>query len=682
MASIQSQMTLDSGTGGILKSITAALDTTLGLFEQIQQAAGGAFDTAALSSARIQLAGVNAELQKMVNSSEKTEGQQKKNGNAVSKGISALKGMVDQINTVTKAYALAKTAVTGFLNAADAQISAQVRLGAAVGTGEDYGRIMSKAGEIQSGGMYSDQVMLAGAAALTGYTADSEAAASLMDTLSDYAAGMSGGGAVDAAGMAAYAAQLGKAMQGDYSGLGELTQAQKTVMEQGTEMEKALVLDEVVSQRWAGMYEIMSNTPAGQVARLGNALTGVRETVGAGIYPAVLGLVSAVQEHLPQIQTLALNFAAALGTALSIVSALTEGAIAFGSAAADNWSWIAPVVWGVVAALAAYNAVAGIGWLTTLKDVAAKVAHAAASVVEYAAIFALMVAQNGLNAAMAACPVTWIVIGIIALIAVIYAIIGAINKATDSSISATGLIMGAFATLLTFVFNTFLVPLMRVLSTLSNFIYNVFNDPIAAVRVAFYDLALTVLGYVLKIGHGIQDLVNMIPGVDIDITSNLDSVYAGVEEAQQKIKDESGWVEFVGYQDYLDYSEAASAGYGFGEWIADKFSFDLGSLDEYMADLNGLPDTESAELDEKLTGIADDTGSIADSLEVSGETLEYLRDIAERDAINRFTTAEIKIDMTGMTNRIDSSADLDGILNRLTDGFTGALLTAAEGVHC
>ena len=52
-------------------------------------------------------------------------------------------------------------------------------------------------------------------------------------------------------------------------------------------------------------------------------------------------------------------------------------------------------------------------------------------------------------------------------------------------------------------------------------------------------------------------------------------------------------------------------------------------------------------------------------------------DIAERDAINRFTTAEVRIDMTGMTNRIEGGADLDGVISTLTDGFTEALLTAA-----
>ena len=75
---------------------------------------------------------------------------------------------------------------------------------------------------------------------------------------------------------------------------------------------------------------------------------------------------------------------------------------------------------------------------------------------------------------------------------------------------------------------------------------------------------------------------------------------------------------------------------------------------------------------------AANTGAAADALSTSTEELEYLRDIAERDAINRFTTAEVRIDMTGMTNRIEGGADLDGVISTLTDGFTEALLTAAE----
>ena len=66
---------------------------------------------------------------------------------------------------------------------------------------------------------------------------------------------------------------------------------------------------------------------------------------------------------------------------------------------------------------------------------------------------------------------------------------------------------------------------------------------------------------------------------------------------------------------------------------------------------------------------------------MSEEDLKYLRDIAERDAINRFTTAEIKIDMGGVNNNVSSNTDLDGMISYLEDNLYNAMATAAEGVH-
>ena len=173
--------------------------------------------------------------------------------------------------------------------------------------------------------------------------------------------------------------------------------------------------------------------------------------------------------------------------------------------------------------------------------------------------------------------------------------------------------------------------------------------------------------------HAIEHVINKIPGVTVDITSGLDSFYAGLEQAQQAVKDKSGWVEYVQKMDFIDYGDAAKAGYNFGAGVEDK----IGGMFN-MGDGGGF---DMSSMMGDVGSIAGDTGSIADSLSVTDEELEYLRDIAERDAINRFTTAEVKIDMTGMTNKIDGSADIDGIITELTDGFTEALVTAAEGVH-
>lgn len=713
MATIKSQMTLNDGMSKVLKKITATLDITLNSFEQVQRASGNAVDVGLIEQGRAALVSANREINQMSEYYRKAAQEEEKLNQGIDQGISAMDGMLQKVTSMAAAYmslSKVKSWVTDSMSAADVQIGAQVQLKTVtsnMGTSDYYDQILEKASEIQSLGMYGDEAMIAGAGELATYFKDGKAILSMMDTLTNYAAGMSGGGAIDSTAMVEYATGIGKIMSGSYDAMTkkgfEFSDTQKAIIE-GTateqqiiaelgqeyvnlsnDMQAAAVIGNVIDEGWAGLYETMSNTPQGQVAQFNNALGDVQETVGAGIYPAVLNFMSVFRQNLPQIEGLAMGFVSVLGVVLGILTAIASGAISVGTAVADNWSWIEPLIWGVVTALIAYNAVQGIGWLTTMKDIAAKGAHAVASAAETAAILALIVAQDGLNAAMAACPITWIVVGIIALIAIFYAAVGAVNHFAGTSVSATGIIMGAFAVLGAFVLNHTVIPLYNGFAMFANFLGNVFNDPVAAVKVLFYDMALDVLGYVSNMAHAIENVVNKIPGVTVDITSGLDGFYKGLEAAQQAVKDESGWVEYVQKMDLIDYGNAASAGYNFGQGLENKigglFSYDLGSVNDYVGNYNTGLGYDLSGIADDTGNIADSTGGIADSLDVSTEELEYLRDIAERDAINRFTTAEVKIDMTGMTNKIDGGADLDGVIRELTDGFTEALLTAAEGVH-
>ena len=191
--------------------------------------------------------------------------------------------------------------------------------------------------------------------------------------------------------------------------------------------------------------------------------------------------------------------------------------------------------------------------------------------------------------------------------------------------------------------------------------------------------------------EGICAALNKLPFVEFDysgISAKADEyaaksaeAYGSVEE-YQNIGDAftKGYSTFDTFTDGWA-SDAFKAGASWGDGVADKVSsfFDFGGGGTGGADLGSGFDLSSIADNTGLT--ADNTGKTADALAVTEEQLEYLRDIAERDAVNRFTTAEVKIDMTGMTNRIDGSADLDGVISQLTEGFTEALVTAAEGVH-
>ena len=381
------------------------------------------------------------------------------------------------------------------------------------------------------------------------------------------------------------------------------------------------------------------------------------------------------------------------GIAVEIFDLITS----VGTVLADNWSWLSPIIYGVIGALAVYYGWLGLVKMAELLGAAATGALTLAKMLAvpvYAAMtgatMAETAAQWGLNSAMYACPIVWIIILIIALIALFYAAVAAVNKFAGTSVSATGIIAGAFAVLGAHIINTFIVPVQNMIATFVNFLGNVFNDPIAAIKVAFYDMCLTVIGYIRNLASAIETLLNKIPGVTVDITSGLDSFYAGLEQAQQAVKDESGWVEYVQKMDYIDYADAASAGYSFGEGIDESIAnFDPSSLfdtnvpgagdyadlSNYGSDLGGLGGIGSG-----VDDIAGNTGAIADSMDITEEDLKYLRDIAEQEAVNRFTTAEITIEQTNH-NTVSGKMDLDGVVDGLTGAVNEAADIIAEGVH-
>ena len=124
------------------------------------------------------------------------------------------------------------------------------------------------------------------------------------------------------------------------------------------------------------------------------------------------------------------------------------------------------------------------------------------------------------------------------------------------------------------------------------------------------------------------------------------------------------------------YNEGAEVGRNIKSSVTGVFDNMLGNLGLGEDGTGGLYPYGSA-----LGDIAKNTGDTAKNTGKSTEELSYLRDIAEREAINRFTTAEIKVDLGGVTNNVAANTDLDGIISYLTDGVAEALVTASEGVY-
>lgn len=369
-----------------------------------------------------------------------------------------------------------------------------------------------------------------------------------------------------------------------------------------------------------------------------------------------------------------------------------------GAFISDNWSIIAPIVYGVIAALIAYAAISGI--VAAVNGVMALSAsvHAAAEAMQAGATFTATAAQYGLNAALMACPLTWIILLIIAVIAAIFAVCNAIAKMTGVANSGFGVITGGINVVIQFFKNLGLsvaniaLGIGNAIAALASNMMTAFHNAICSVQSWFYNLLSTALSVI----EGICAALNKLPFVEFDysgISSAADDYAskaaeaAGNKEDYKSIGDafNEGMSTFDTFQDGWA-ADAFNAGASWGDGVADKVS-GMFSMDNI--DLTGGVDTSmlsndfannAAQTAANTADTADSAGRIADSVDISKENLKYLRDIAETEAINRFTTAEIEVTMNN-NNTVSSDMDIDGMVDHLSAGLLEAMEQAAEGVH-
>lgn len=391
------------------------------------------------------------------------------------------------------------------------------------------------------------------------------------------------------------------------------------------------------------------------------------------------------------------NAIGAISALANILLDVFDLVVSISAFVSDNWGWIAPIVWGIVAAFTAYNVVLGIyngiqavsNGLKAASAMADQI-HAAALMMESGATFTATAAQYGFNAALLACPVTWIVAAVLALIVILYALVGIINQVAGTSISATGLITGAVAVAGAFILNigiglynsfiaviaafvNFFIGIIEWVLNAANGGFNSFGDAVA-------NLIGQIISWFLSLGQIVTTIIDAIFGTDW--TAGLEGLKNSVTQwgkNENAITLDRMDTSTAGLQRF-DYGDAASAGYDFGAGLESKVgnlfnsSGSIPSVEDYAgliadnANLSTLPD------------IADNTGKIKDTLSDTDEDLKYLRDMAEMEVINRYTTAEIKIEQNNH-NTVNNGMDLDGVVSALTDGLMEAIEVTAEGVH-
>lgn len=410
------------------------------------------------------------------------------------------------------------------------------------------------------------------------------------------------------------------------------------------------------------------------------------------------------------------NFAKTVGTVIGTLGSVLVGVFKtigeIGSFVAKVWKYIAPVVYGVVAPVLAYKTALIGAWVWTKIMAGAYLIWGAITKAITVAKIVMLAFTNTtkagtlatamFNATWLANPITWILLGVIAVLGVV---IGLVFYFADSWQEAVGIISGAIAVFGAFVINHF-GSIYNVIASVVEFFANVWNNPIYSVKQLFANLTTNILdmcismtkgwdGFATSIANGMIEAVNTALGwwnklVDALPDSVTESLGLGkVTTIKQRVSITSDLENMKkGINDWV--SEAPS-----DYWNAPKFKhIELGSAydtgkkwgENKANELSVMMDTSSIGGDtskgskELLSNIANNTKATAKNTGTYEEELKYMRDIAEREAINRFTTAEIKIGMTN-NNSISKDMDIDTVINSLTSKLSNAMSIAAEGEH-
>ena len=250
------------------------------------------------------------------------------------------------------------------------------------------------------------------------------------------------------------------------------------------------------------------------------------------------------------------------------------------------------------------------------------------------------------------------------MIAGIYLLVDWIGKATGTAESGVGVIVGAINALLQIFLNVF--------GTIKAVFENIvifFQNRIADIQGFFWGLLATVIDVVAKIA----EKLNALPFVEIDVAglnAKADEFKAKQEAA---INSKASYVDVLAPWKDNSIGDAYNAGVKTGDGLVNKVGEKISSITQRIDDPSSL-------FNQNQQHIADNTDTISDSLG-SNEELEYLKDLAQQEAINRFTTAEIKVEMGGVSQNISKDTDADGVVDYLVNKLESSMYAVAEGVY-
>ena len=712
MATIRTAIALYDGVTAPLQAMHKAMNIVLNSFEAMQRASGNSVDVSSIQEAREELARAGAAFDSIEQNIRDAGNQQDRFNRRIRDGTTAADGLWSKLKGIAATVG-GLAAAKKIIGISDDLASTRARLNLIV---DDGGSVSELEKKIMASAQRSRSAYFDTASAVASLGANAGAAFANTDEIIAFMEQINKQfviGGASAQGQAAAMLQLTQAMAAgalrgeeltsileNAPGIARAIESYMGIAEGSIKSyaEQGLITAEVVKN---AMFAAADETNAKfeSMPKTWAQIWTSMQNKALSIFNPILTKINQIanSEQFTKVTDGIINGLAGVASVATVVLDLL---ISVASVVVDNWSWLSPIILGVAAALGVYYGrlllVRGAELASAAVSGAVAVAKgimAAATMLVTGATWAQVTAQYGLNAAMYACPLVWIIILIIALVALFYAAVAAVNHFAGTSVSATGLICGAFMAALAFIGNIFValwnlvvdvfVMIYNLVATVANFIGNVFNDPVAAVARLFFDLADTVLSVLQALASAIDtifgsNLAGSVQGWRDSLGGWVDSTFGKGEEVMEKLNaDDLKLGRF-------EYGAAFDMGYEFGQGVEDTVGglFDFSAMDSLGADA-----LDAYGLGNTLDGIYGNTGDTAgntaamsDALDIAEEDLAYMRDIAEREAINRFTTAEIRVEQQN-TNYISQDADLDGIMDAWANDFATKLDVSEEGVH-
>lgn len=712
MATIRTAIALYDGVTAPLQAMHKAMNIVLNSFEAMQRASGNSVDVSSIQEAREELARAGAAFDSIEQNIRDAGNQQDRFNRRIRDGTTAadsLWGKLKGIAATVGGLAAAKK----IIGISDDLASTRARLNLIV---DDGGSVSELEKKIMASAQRSRSAYFDTASAIASLGANAGAAFANTDEIIAFMEQINKQfviGGASAQGQAAAMLQLTQAMAAgalrgeelnsileNAPGIARAIESYMGIAEGSIKSyaEQGLITAEVVKN---AMFAAADETNAKfeSMPKTWAQIWTSMQNKALSIFNPILTKINQIanSEQFTKVTDGIINGLAGIASVATVVLDLL---INVASVVVDNWSWLSPIILGVAAALGVYYGrlllVRGAELASAAVSGAVAVAKgimAAATMLVTGATWAQVTAQYGLNAAMYACPLVWIIILIIALVALFYAAVAAVNHFAGTSVSATGLICGAFMAALAFIGNIFValwnlvvdvfVMIYNLVAMVANFIGNVFNDPVAAVARLFFDLADTVLSVLQALASAIDtifgsNLAGSVQGWRDSLGGWVDSTFGKGEEVMEKLNaDDLKLGRF-------EYGAAFDMGYEFGQGVEDTVGglFDFSAMDSLGADAldaYGLGNTFDG-IYGNTGDTAGNTAAMSDALDIAEEDLAYMRDIAEREAINRFTTAEIRVEQQN-TNYISQDTDLDGIMDAWANDFATKLDVSEEGVH-